>query len=86
MKRFLWGYNLAKPNRTPSFLPKPISGFSDADIGTEISIPYNDQSGKMLLENGNMIFEVVGINHHTTDQYKNTLTLMSKNVLRVIKK
>ena len=29
-----------------------------------------------------MIFEVVGINHHTTDQYKNTLTLMSKNVLR----
>lgn len=42
MKRFLWGYNLAKPNRTPSFLPKPISGFSDADIGTEISIPYND--------------------------------------------
>ena len=82
MKRFLIGFNRAKHMSIPSFLPKPISEFTEADLGMEIVIPYNDQSGKMYLDNGNIIFQVVGINHHTTDKYKNTLTLMSKYILR----
>lgn len=82
MKRWLIGFRKDNSMSIPSFLPKPISEFTEADLGMEISIPYNDQSGKMYLDNGNMIFQVVGINHHTTDKYKNTLTLMSKYILR----
>ena len=42
MKKFLIGFNKAKPVRIPSFLPKPISEFTEADLGMEIAIPYND--------------------------------------------
>ena len=42
-------------------LPKPISEFTNDDIGTIINIPYNDESGKI---SGPIEFEVVGVNHH----------------------
>lgn len=63
-------------------LPKQVSEFTTADIGTEISIPYNDESGKFLLNNGCIEFEVVGVNHHTSDEHPTTITLMTKNIIR----
>ena len=63
-------------------LPKQISEFTNADIGTEVLIPYNDPTGKILLNNGCIEFEVVGVNHHTTTEYSQTITLMTKNIIR----
>lgn len=65
-------------------LPKPISEFTDADIGSTILIPYNDESGKILLNDGCIEFEVVGVNHHKdiSDESKPTITLMTKNIIR----
>lgn len=65
-------------------LSKSISEFTDADIGTIVSIPYTDESGQILLNNGSIEFEVVGVNHHKdiNDESKPTITLMSKNILR----
>ena len=66
-------------------LEKEISEYTEADIGSIISIPYNDESGKILLnENGCIEFEVVAVNHHKdiNDESKPTITLMSKNILR----
>jgi hypothetical protein len=62
-------------------LSKPISEFTNADIGTIVSIPYTDSSGNIT---GPIEFEVVGVNHHKSidDESKPTITLMSKNVLR----
>ena len=60
-------------------LPKQISEFTNADIGTEISIPYTDAGGVI---SGPIIFEVVGVNHHTSDAYPQTITLMTKNIIR----
>ena len=65
-------------------LPKPVSEYTDADIGSTILIPYTDSSGKILLNNGCIEFEIVGVNHHKdiNDESKPTITLMTKNVLR----
>ena len=65
-------------------LPKQISEFTNDDIGTIINIPYTDESGEILLNNGCIEFEVVGVNHHRdmNNESKPTITLMSKNILR----
>ena len=60
-------------------LSKPISEFSDSDIGTEVSIPYTDASGVIR---GPIVFEVVGVNDHTTSEHPQTITLMTKNIIR----
>lgn len=62
-------------------LPKQVSEYTDADIGSIISIPYNDESGNIA---GPIKFEVVGVNHHKdiNDESKPTITLMSKNIIR----
>jgi hypothetical protein len=60
-------------------LPKPISEFTDDDIGTEVLIPYTDASGVI---SGPIVFEVVGVNHHTSDEHQQTITLMTKNIIR----
>lgn len=65
-------------------LPKQISEFTNADIGTEVSIPYTDSTGKILLNEGRIEFEVVGVNHHkdTNNADTPTITLMTKNIIR----
>ena len=67
-------------------LTKPISEFSNSDKGTTVLIPYNDESGKILLNNGCIEFEVVGVNHHKDTNNANTptITLMTKNVIRTV--
>ena len=60
-------------------LTKPIGEFSNDDIGTEVSIPYTDASGVIR---GPIVFEVVGVNHHTTTEYQKTITLMTKHIIR----
>ena len=60
-------------------LPKQVSEFTNSDIGTEVSIPYTDARGVI---SGPIIFEVVGVNHHTSDVYPQTITLMTKNIIR----
>ena len=68
---------------TLGILTKPISEFSNSDIGTTVLIPYNDPTGKILLNDGKIEFEVVGVNHHTTTEYPKTITLMTKNIIRL---
>ena len=63
-------------------LTKQISEFTNDDIGTTVYIPYNDESGKILLNDGRIEFEVVGVNHHTSDEHPTTITLMTKNIIR----
>ena len=63
-------------------LTKPIAEFSNSDVGTTVLIPYNDPTGKILLNNGNIEFEVVGVNHHTNSEHSQTITLMTKNIIR----
>lgn len=65
-------------------LSKQVSEYTDADIGSIISIPYNDESGKITLKDGCIEFEVVGVNHHKdiNDETKSTITLMAKNIIR----
>ena len=80
------GTNLNSDLVKLGILPKQISKYTDADIGSIISIPYNDESGKIALnENGCIEFEVVGVNHHKSidDESKPTITLMTKKVIRV---
>ena len=62
-------------------LPKQISEFTNADIGTEVSIPYTDAGGVI---SGPIVFKVVGVNHHkdTNNADTPTITLMTKNVIR----
>lgn len=60
-------------------LSKPISEFTNDDIGTEVSIPYTDASG---IISGPIVFEVVGVNHHTNSEHQQTITLMTKNIIR----
>lgn len=69
---------------TLGILPKEISQFTIADIGTTIiSVPYTDESEMIQ---GPIEFEVVGVNHHRdiNDETKPTITLMSKNILRKV--
>ena len=92
MSRFSFSFikQGATPPITPSesdlvalkILPKQVSEFTTADIGTIILIPYTDPTGKILLNDGNIEFEVVGVNHHTTTEYPKTITLMTKNIIR----
>lgn len=63
-------------------LTKQVSEFTNSDIGTTVLIPYTDSSGKILLNDGKIEFEVVGVNHHTTTEYPKTITLMTKNIIR----
>lgn len=65
-------------------LTKPIAEFSNSDKGTTVLIPYNDESGKILLNNGCIEFEVAGVNHHkdTNNADTPTITLMTKNIIR----
>ena len=62
-------------------LPKQVSEFTNADIGTEVSIPYTDAGGVI---SGPIVFEVVGVNHHkdTNNVDTPTITLMTKNIIR----
>ena len=60
-------------------LRKQISEFSNSDIGTEVSIPYSNEGSGI---SGPIIFEVVGVNHHTTSEHQKTITLMTKNIIR----
>ena len=60
-------------------LSKPITEFTNADIGTEVSIHYTDVCG---IINSPIIFEIVGVNHHTSVEYQHTITLMTKNIIR----
>ena len=60
-------------------LKKQISEFSNSDIGTEVSIPYNNAGSGI---SGPIIFEVVGVNHHTTAEHPKTITLMTKHIIR----
>ena len=60
-------------------LTKQISEFSNDDIGTEVSIPYSNEGSGI---SGPIIFEVVGVNHHTTTEHPKTITLMTKNIIR----
>jgi hypothetical protein len=66
---------------TLGILQKQVSEFTNDDIGTIVSIPYNDESGNIT---GPIEFEVVGINHHKdiNDESKPTITLMTKNIIR----
>ena len=63
-------------------LTKQISEFTNSDIGTTVLIPYTDSTGKILLNEGKIEFEVVGVNHHTSDVHPQTITLMTKNIIR----
>ena len=70
-------------------LPKQVSEFTSDDIGTIISIPYTDPTGKILLNDGNrndgnIEFEVVGVNHHTSAAHQQTITLMTKHIIRYV--
>ena len=60
-------------------LKKPISEFSNSDIGTEVSIPYSNEGSGI---SGPIVFEVVGVNHHTTSEHQKTITLMTKHIIR----
>jgi hypothetical protein len=66
---------------TLGILPKQVSEYTDADIGSIISIPYTDESGNI---EGPIEFEIVGVNHHRdiNDETKPTITLMTKNIIR----
>ena len=88
--RFTFAYNREGnviPPVTPSvsdlvelgILTKQISEFSNSDIGTEVSIPYNNAGSGI---SGPIIFEVVGVNHHTSEEHQKTITLMTKNIIR----
>ena len=61
-------------------LTKQVSEFTSDDIGkVEVLIPYTDASGVI---SGPIVFEVVGVNHHTTTEHPKTITLMTKNIIR----
>jgi hypothetical protein len=88
MKKFIFGFAKNKSVIVPpsdlvalGILPKQVSEYTDADIGSIISIPYTDSSGIIT---GPIEFEVVGVNHHKDiyDESKPTITLMSKNIIR----
>lgn len=49
------------------------------NIGTEVSIPYTDAGGVI---SGPIVFEVVGVNHHINSEHQQTITLMTKNIIR----
>ena len=89
MKRFLLSFR-KQGAVTPSepsvsdlvslgILTKPISKFSNSDIGTEVSIPYSNEGSGI---SGPIVFEVVGVNHHTTSEHQKTITLMTKHIIR----
>ena len=65
-------------------LTQQVSEFKNTDIGTTVLIPYNDPTGKILLNEGRIEFEVVGVNHHKdkTNADTPTITLMTKNIIR----
>ena len=61
-------------------LMKQVSEFTTDDIGkVDVSIPYTDANGVI---SGPIVFEVVGVNHHTTTEHPKTITLMTKNIIR----
>ena len=61
-------------------LTKQVSEFTTDDIGkVDVSIPYNNEGSGI---SGPIVFEVVGVNHHTTIEYPKTITLMTKNIIR----
>ena len=88
--RFTFAYNREGnviPPVTPSvsdlvelgILTKQISEFSNSDIGTEVSIHYSNEGSGI---SDPIVFEVVGVNHHTTSEHQKTITLMTKNIIR----
>ena len=88
--RFTFAYNREGnviPPVTPSvsdlvelgILTKQISEFSNDDIGTKVSIPYSNEGSGI---SGQIVFEVVGVNHHTTAEHQKTITLMTKHIIR----
>ena len=89
MKRFLLSFRkqgavTPEPLETDlvklGILTKQVSEFTTDDIGkVDVSIPYTDASGVI---SGPIIFEVVGVNHHTTSEHQKTITLMTKHIIR----
>ena len=87
MSRFLFSFRRQGAGGivTPSdlvelgILTKQISEFSNDDIGTEVSIPYSNEGSGI---SGPILFEVVGVNHHTSEEHPKTITLMTKNIIR----
>ena len=88
MKRFLLSFRrqgavTPEPLETDlvklGILKKQISEFTNSDIGTEVTIPYSNKGSGI---SGSIVFEVVGVNHHTTTEYQKTITLMTKNIIR----
>ena len=88
--RFTFAYNREGnviPPVTPSvsdlvklgILKKQISEFTNSDIGTEVSIPYSNEGSGI---SGPIVFEVVGVNHHTNSEHDKTITLMTKFLIR----
>ena len=89
MKRFLLSFRrqgvvTPEPLETDlvklGILTKQVSDFTTDDIGkVDVSIPYTDASGVI---SGPIVFEVVGVNHHTNSEHDKTITLMTKFLIR----
>ena len=84
MNKFIFAHYVIKQDSSSDLvelciLSKPISEFTNDDIGTEVYIPYTDSSG---IISGPIVFEVVGVNHHTSEEHQQTITLMTKDVIR----
>ena len=62
-------------------LEKQVSAFTTDDIGKEIVIPY-DNVGSGIDSPSPIVFEVVGVNHHTNSEHDKTITLMTKFLIR----
>ena len=62
-------------------LTKQVSEFTNSDIGTEVTIPYSNKGSGI---SGPIVFEVVGVNHHTTTEHQKTITLMTKHIIRKV--
>ena len=61
-------------------LTKQVSEFTTDDIGkVDVSIPYTNKGSGI---SGPIVFEVVGVNHHTTTEHQKTITLMTKHIIR----
>ena len=60
-------------------LEKQVSAFTTDDIGKEISIPYDNVGSGISSQ---IVFEVVGVNHHTNSEHDKTITLMTKFLIR----
>ena len=99
MKRFILSHKYKKSESSGGsgsasdlvalgILKKPVSEYTNEDINNEeyskVLIPYTDPTGKILLNNGCIEFELVVVNHHKDINNADTptITLMTKNIIR----